>query len=74
MINSSHTALWVKEGLPMYATPMYFAAKVFHDRNYPTADHPEAHLKRRRRFRLTRIRARRLPSGASRVAVGNSPC
>ena len=74
MINGSHTAWSVEEGLPMYATPMYFAAKVFHDRNYPTADHPEAHLRRRRRFRLTGIRARRLPSGATRVAVGNSPC
>ena len=53
---------------------MYYAAKAFHDKNYPTADHPEAHLRRRRRFRLTEIRARRLPSGATRVAVGNSPC
>jgi hypothetical protein len=58
----------------MYATPLYFAARVLHDNNYPTADLPEAHPKRRRRFRLIRLRARRLPSGASRVAVGNSPC
>ena len=74
MINSSHMAWPVEEGLPMYATPLYYAAKSLHTRNYPTADDPRALPRRRRRFRLTRVRARSLPAGASPIAAGNSPC
>ena len=74
MINSSHTAWPVEEGLTMYATPLYYAAKSLQDRNYPSADDPHALPRRRTRFRLTRIRARSLSAGATRVAAGNSPC
>ena len=74
MINSSHTAWPVEAGLTMYATPLYDAAKSLHDRNYPSADDPHALPRRRRRFRLTRIRARSLSTAATRVAAGNSPC
>ena len=74
MINSSHTAWPVEEGLTMYATPLYYAAKSLQDRNYPSADDPHALPRRRTRFRLTRIRARSLSAGATRVAAGKYPC
>jgi len=74
VINRSHTARPVEEGLLMYAMPLFYAARTLQDNNYPSAGDIRALPRRRRRFRLTRIRARRLPSGTSRVAVGNSPC
>ena len=74
MINSSHTARPVEEGLLMYAMPLFYAARTLRDNNYPSADDPHALPRRRTRFRLTRIRARSLSAGATRVAAGNSPC
>ena len=74
MINSSHTARPVEEGLLMYAMPLFYAARTLRDNNYPSAGDLRALPRRRRRFRLTRIRRASLPAGARPVAVGNSPC
>ena len=58
----------------MYAMPLFYAARTLHDRDYPTADDLRALPRRRRRFRVRRIRARSVAPAASPVAVGNSPC